>query len=115
MGVLFSGIALCACGTGGAAPQGIHAMTADSSSTTTTLHDLEADPARPVRVIVTVKPGAAALQQVKAAAMKAGASSVVHIEGQNLIVIEGKPSHIRAAVATGQVLRIQRDAASPTN
>lgn len=65
-------------------------------------------------MIVTVKPGADAQKRV-AAAGSAGATSVSTIDGQPMVVIEGKPAHLRAAVATGQVVRIQRDSPAPAN
>ena len=77
------------------------------------MSDLDQDPDRVVRVIVTVKPGSA--RQVGIAATNAGANAVNPLFGTDSIVIEGKAAHIRAAVNTGDVLQLQRDSASPTN
>jgi hypothetical protein len=77
--------------------------------------EFEKQPDKLVRVIVTVRPGPATTAQVAAAAKAAGASTADPIKGQPLVVIEGKPAHLRAVLGTGQVLQMQRDGAAPTN
>jgi chorismate mutase len=108
-----------ACGIGDAAPQtsatNMTSSANDSTSVAATLAEFEKQPERIVRVIVTVKPGADAQKRVAAAARSAGATSVSTIDGQPMVVIEGKPAHLRAAIATGQVVQIQRDSPAPTN
>ena len=111
LGLVITVGALAAC-----APQAsaqARAGTMNTSSVGDTLRELDQTPDRPVRVIVTVRPGTA--DQVVAATRKAGATVVQPLAGTQSIVIEGKAAHVRAAVATGQVLQLQRDTPSPTN
>jgi hypothetical protein len=103
---------LCACVPAGvAATPPADAMNTDPS-TETLLTTLEKTPDRPARVIVTTRPDS--VDAVADAARKAGAH-VERIGGQPLLVIEGRPAHLRAALRTGKVVRMQRDDAAPTN
>ena len=103
---------LCACvPTGVAATPPADAMNADPS-TEALLTTLEKTPDRPARVIVVARPDS--VDVVADAARRAGAH-VERIAGQPLLVIEGRPAHLRAALRTGKVVRMQRDDAAPTN
>jgi hypothetical protein len=105
---------LCTCGPAGvSATPPAAAMNADHDPTTEALlTTLEKTPDRPVRVIVTTRPDD--IDAVADAARKAGAH-VERIAGQPLLVIEGRPAHLRAALRSGKVVHMQRDDAAPTN
>lgn len=79
------------------------------------VEELERQPQRVVRVIVTVRGGAADAVRAAATAKAAGAASAEPIAGRPMLVVEGRPAPLRALLDSGVVLQMQLDAPAPTN
>jgi hypothetical protein len=69
---------------------------------------------RPVRVILSIGPEPGAAAAVRTALERAGAIAEP-LGDQPLMVAEGTPAQLRAAVQTGHVTAVQPDTPNPTN
>lgn len=78
------------------------------------LQALDRSPGRPARVLLRLKPGPAPLAHVRQALTAAGAEAE-SIGDRPLLVAELTAQQLRAALATCQVLSVQRDEPAPAN
>ena len=78
------------------------------------LDQLDRQPQRIVRLIATIKPGAASLAQTQQALRTAGAHAGEPL-GETLLVMEVHAAQLRAVLAAAPILRVQVDGAVPTN
>lgn len=77
--------------------------------------ELDKAPKQVRRAIATLQPGPDAKAKVAAALKASGAAPAQDLAPQPMLVIEVNAAQLRAVLATGRVLRVQPDSASPTN